>query len=116
MEAEYIASGAAGSEILWMQNLFKELGYTPLAPAKLCVDNQSAILVANDPEHHGRMKHLDLCFYWLRDQVEMRKMMPVYLKMEDMPADLPTKALPKPQVLKLRKHMGLVMEKSGGDI
>ena len=28
-EAEYIAAGTAGMEILWFQNLLKELGYTP---------------------------------------------------------------------------------------
>ncbi|KAL1711782.1 hypothetical protein EV715DRAFT_268339, partial [Schizophyllum commune] len=26
--------------------------------------------VAKNPEHHGRMKHLDLRFYWLRDEDE----------------------------------------------
>jgi hypothetical protein len=33
MEAEYFAAGAAGMEICWMQNLLKELGYTPSAPS-----------------------------------------------------------------------------------
>jgi hypothetical protein len=108
-EAEYIAGGAAGMEMCWMQNVLKEMGYTPSAPAKLCMDNQSAISVAKNPEHHGRMKHLDLCFYWLRDQVVMGRIEPVYLNTEDMPADLLTKALAKPQVLKLRREMGLVV-------
>ena len=71
-EAEYIAAGAAGIEIRWFQNVLKELGYTPSAPAKLCVDSKLAISVAKNPEHHGRMKHLDLCFYWLRDQVKLK--------------------------------------------
>ena len=35
-KVEYIAAGAAGMEICWVQNLLKELGYTPSAPAKLC--------------------------------------------------------------------------------
>ena len=78
-KAEFIAAGAAGAEILWVQNLLKELRYTPKAPSKLCVDNQSAISVAKNPKHHGQMKHLNLCFYWLRDQVEMKKMVPEYL-------------------------------------
>ena len=108
-EAEYIAAGAAGMEICWVQNLLKELGYTPTAPAKLYMDNQSAMSVAKNPEHHGRMKHLDLCFYWLRDQVGMNKIQPLYCRTEDMPADLLTKALAKPQVEKLRVEMGLVM-------
>ena len=64
-EAEYIAAGAAGIEISWVQNLLKELRYTPSAPAKLYIDNQSAMSMAKNPEHHGRMKHLDLCYYWL---------------------------------------------------
>ena len=60
----------------------------PSAPAKLCVDSKSAISVAKNPEHHGRIKHLDLCFYWLRDQVKLKQMQPIYLNTEDMPADL----------------------------
>ena len=108
-EAEYIAAGAAGMEICWMQNLLKELGYTPTAPAKLYMDNQSAMSVAKNPEHHGRMKHLDLCFYWLRDQVAMNRIQPIYLQTQEMPADLLTKPLAKPQVEKLRVEMGLVM-------
>jgi len=112
-EAEYIAAGAAGAEILWVQNLLLELGYCPKAPSKLCMDNQSAISVAKNPQHHGRMKHLDLCFYWLRDQVEKKKICPEYLRTDDMPADILTKSLPKPQVLKLRKLMGLISHTCG---
>ena len=108
-EAEYIAAGAAGMEICWVQNLLKKLGYTPSAPAKLYMDNQSAMSVAKNPEHHGCMKHLDLCYYWLRDQVAIKKIQPLYLKTEDMPADLLTKPLVKPQVEKLQAEIGLVI-------
>jgi len=107
-EAEYVAGVAAGKEICWVQNLLGELGYTALTPSKLYIDNQSALSVAKNPEHHGRMKHLDLSFYWLRDKVQTNTLQPLHLPTEDMPADLLTKALPKPQVLKLRSMMGLV--------
>jgi hypothetical protein len=107
-EAEYVAGVAAGKEICWVQNLLGELGYTAPAPSKLYTDNQSALSVAKNPEHHGRMKHLDLCFYWLRDKVQSNTLQPLYLPTEDMPADLLTKALPRPQVIKLRSMMGLV--------
>jgi transposase InsO family protein len=113
-EAEYVAGVAAGKEICWLQNLLNELGYTASAPSKLYIDNQSALSVAKNPEHHGRMKHLDLSFYWLRDKVQRNAILPIYLQTEEMPADLLTKALPKPQVLKLRGMMGLVNGKSGG--
>ena len=65
-------------------------------------------IFAKNPEHHGQMKHLDLCFYWLRDKVQSNILQPLYLPTEDMPADLLKKALPRPQVLKLQSMMGLV--------
>jgi hypothetical protein len=112
-EAEYVAGVAAGKEICWVQNLLNELGYTVSAPSTLYIDNQSALSAAKNPEHHGRMKHLDLCFYWLRDKVQSRILQPLYLPSEDMPADLLTKALPRPQVIKLRSMMGLVNDDEG---
>jgi hypothetical protein len=69
-EAEFVASTSAGQEILWLRNLFTEFGYKMTSPSTLHIDNQSALSVAKNPEHHGRMKHLDLRFYWLRDEVE----------------------------------------------
>ena len=107
-EAEYVSGVAAGKEICWMQQLLKEVGYPAEAPSRLFIDNQSAISVAKNPEHHGRMKHLDLAYYWLRDKVEERRIEMKHLRTEEMPADLLTKALPKPQVAKLREMMGLV--------
>ena len=107
-EAEYVAACAAGKEIRWMQKLLGELGYRFPMPTKLFMDNQSAISVAKNPEHHGCMKHLDLCFYWLRDKVEQGYIEPVYLQTDQMPADLLTKPLPRVKVMLLRKLMGLV--------
>jgi hypothetical protein len=68
-EAEFISAIFAGQEIVWMRSFLGELGYSFDAPSLLLVDNQSAIQVARNPEHHGRMKHLDLRFFWLRKMV-----------------------------------------------
>ena len=40
--------------------------------------------------------------------MQTKTILPLYLQTEEMPADLSTKALPKPQVLKLRDMIGLV--------
>ena len=69
-EAEYVSAVSAGQEMIWLRNLLSEFGYEFNSASTLFVDNMSAISVANNPEHHGRMKHLDLRFYWLRDMVE----------------------------------------------
>ena len=86
-----------------------ELGYKIKGPSQLWMDNQSSMNVAKNPEHHGWMKHLDLRFYWLRDKVGRGTIVPMYMKTDDIPADLLTKSLPKPQVEKLREMMGLVL-------
>ena len=52
-EAEYIASNHAGAEAIWLRQFLQELGYPPTGPTTIYTDNQSAIAVAKNPEHHG---------------------------------------------------------------
>src|SRR5579859_93922 len=70
-EAEYIAAVEAGKKMIWMRQLLTEFGIPIKEPSILRIDNQSAISVSKNPEHHGRMKHLDLRYFWLRDQVTL---------------------------------------------
>jgi len=106
-EAEYVAATSASQEILWLRNLFSELGYKFSSPSTLYIDNQSALAVAKNPEHHGRMKHLDLRFYWLRNEVEKGTIQLAHLRTSDMPADILTKALGRVKVLEMLKLIGL---------
>jgi len=106
-EAEYIAAVEAGKEILWMRNILTELGYNMDSPSVLMMDNQSAISVSKNPEHHGRMKHLDLRWYWLRDVVDAKQIMPNYVPTNEMVADILTKSLPREKVQRCRGGMGL---------
>ena len=73
------------------------------------MDNQSAIAVARNPEHHGRMKHMDLRYYWLRDVVEAGSIAPVFVPTGDMAADCLTKALPRDAVRHCREMLGIVL-------
>ena len=107
-EAEYIAANTAGREIAWMRNLLSEFGYDLYsAPSKLYMDNNSAIAVAKNPEHFGRLKHIQLRLYWLRDVIEEGEIAPEYVQTDMMVADLLTKALPLGKVALLRALMGL---------
>jgi hypothetical protein len=106
-EAEYIAAVEAGKEMIWMRNILSEFGYKFTSPSTLNCDNQSAISVAKNPEHHGRMKHLDLRFYWLRDTVENGQISLKFIPTAEMPADLLTKPLTRAKVEVCRNMMGL---------
>jgi hypothetical protein len=97
-EAEYIAAVSAGKEIHWMRNLLVEIGFPATAPSVLRIDNQRTISVAKHPEHHGRMKQLDLSWYWLQDMVHKEIIASTFVPTTEQPADILTKALARPKV------------------
>jgi hypothetical protein len=65
------------------------------------------IPVARNLEHHGRMKHLDLRFFWLRDMVSSGVIAVRYIPTADMAADLLTKALARVKVAAGLPQLGL---------
>jgi len=103
-EAEYIAAVEAGKEIKAFRSLFWEMGRLVTT---LLIDNQSAISVAKNPDHHGRMKHLDLRYHWLRDEVEYNHISPHYIPTGENAADILTKALDRVKLETLRAMYGL---------
>ena len=82
-EAEHISAVEAGKEILWMRQFMGELGYEMPGPSVLWMDNQSAIAVNKNPEHHGKMKHLSLCLFWFRDVVQEGRKKKVETRQEE---------------------------------
>jgi hypothetical protein len=106
-EAEFIAAASAGQEVVWMRQLLGELGFSIAGPLFLLLDNQSAIQVGKNPEHHGRMKHLDLHFFWLRNVVTAGQIALRYVPTADMAADLLTKGLARIKVAAAIVQLGL---------
>ena len=102
-----MAAVEAGKEIKWMRNMLAEFGYPCPSASTLLIDNQSAIQVAKNPDHHGRMKHLDLRYYWLRDEVEDGFISPVYVPTGKNAADLLTKPLERVKTELFRSKFGL---------
>jgi hypothetical protein len=84
-----------------------ELGYQIPGPSMLWMDNQSAIAVSKNPEHHGKMKHLSLWLFWLRDAVEDKVILPQFVETQNMAADIFTKALDRIKVQRCARMLGL---------
>ncbi|KAK9685566.1 hypothetical protein QE152_g37935 [Popillia japonica] len=59
-EAEYIAASDAVAEIVWLRNFLKEIKISVSDSTPLYVDNQSAIKLMKNNEHHKRTKHIDM--------------------------------------------------------
>jgi hypothetical protein len=93
-EAEYLAVAHAIKQILWTRYLAQELGLNQDRPTVLYCDNQGTIPCTHDPEHHSKMKHIDLRIHFIRDTVSKQLVTVQFLPGAENIADLLTKALP----------------------
>jgi len=106
-EAEYVAACKAGQEAVWVRQFLEAVGYDMSAPATMFVDNKSAVCVARNPEHQTRMKHINVCWHWLRECVEKKVFKIEHIPTDQMPADILTKALSRAKVESGRRMLGL---------
>ncbi len=70
--AEYIALSAVAQEALWMREFLANLNVNVDEPVTIYEDNQSAICMSKNPQFHGRCKHIDIKYHFVRDLVEKK--------------------------------------------
>ncbi|BAT81325.1 hypothetical protein VIGAN_03101800 [Vigna angularis var. angularis] len=104
-EAEYIAACEATCQAAWLSSLMSELKIEVEGKVRLLVDNKSAIDLTKHPTSHGRSKHIETRFHYIREQVSKGKLEVVYCRSEDHIADILTKALKGERFLTLRKQI-----------
>ncbi len=68
-ESEYIALKEATKEAIFLKDLLKELGLEDRA-ITVYTDSNSAIELANNPEHYAKSKHIDIQYHFVRDSNE----------------------------------------------
>jgi hypothetical protein len=66
-------------------------------------DNQSAIKSAGNPDGVSRMKHMDIRYHFVRDEVANGVIKLVYIPTEEQAADCLTKSLERLKVVKFRQ-------------
>ena len=92
-EAEYRAMATTVSEILLTRWLLTEFHVEFHAPIPLLCDNNSACHIAHNPVFHERTKHVEMDYYFLRERVFSKEIVPVKINTQDQLADLLTKPL-----------------------
>lgn len=106
-EAEYIAASLAACQGVWIQMLLSELKLDTEESMQLLIDNVSAINLDKHPVAHGKSKHIERKFHFLRDQVNAGKLELKYCKTELQLADILTKPLKKSRFDDLKDLMGM---------
>lgn len=106
-EAEYMAAATSACQALWLASLLSEMHIPLKGNLKIYVDNKSAINLAKNPVAHGRSKHIDIKWHFLRELVEQKKIELVFCKSENQVADIMTKPLKLDAFVKLRSRLGI---------
>ena len=69
-KAEYYAAGHASRAIVWLRELFDQLGFRKPEPNPLLCDNNSAISMVLNPVFHEKAKHIRTKHHYIRIQQE----------------------------------------------
>ena len=106
-EAEYMALCLLAQECLFLRHLLTELGVKFTKPITLYEDNQSTIKLVNNPELHGRSKHIHVREMFINEHVQQQTFTITHCATANQLADIFTKALPVPAFETLRNRVGL---------
>ena len=107
VEAEYMAATQAAREAVWWRTFLTELGHPPSTAITVHSDNQGAIALAKNPEHHRRTKHIDIQHHYVRELVSAGTVVMPHIGTEEMVADALTKALAAERHTELTRRMGV---------
>jgi len=106
-EAEYIALAAAAREAVWLPKLLEELGFPQENPTVICVDNQSTLKLAKNPELHKRTKHIDIKYHYTRNLIQDGQISLQYVPSSENTADILTKPLLKSKHMMMKEKLGM---------
>lgn len=116
MEVEYIAATLAACQIVWLRRILQDCGVMFSNATKLWCDNQSTIAVARNPAHHGRSKHIDVDFQFIRGLVTDGVISLHHYSTNDQLADHFTKPLSTEKYVVMRSMIGVITPQSKGGV
>lgn len=106
-EAEFMAATAAACQGIWLRNILSQITSEDVGPVVLCIDNRFAIDLAKNPMFHGRSKHIDIRFHFIRECVERGEVVLKHVCSNDQGADILTKGLATIKFENMRKLLGV---------
>lgn len=107
-EAEYIACDVAACQAVWLLNLLQDLKIKVNKTLKLMIDNKYAINLFKNLVLHGRGKHIETKYHFLRSQVHNGMLEVMHCSTQKQMTDVLTKPIKTDQFLHLRDGIGVV--------
>lgn len=107
-EAEYIDAASCACQSVWLSRILKAIGCEGKSETVIMCDNSSTIQLSKHPMFHGKSKHIEVRFHYLRDLVSGGMVRLSYCSTENQIADIFTKPLKLAQFEKLHGMLGVV--------
>jgi hypothetical protein len=82
-------------EVLWLRNMFVELGYPQESPTTIFCDSQGTVACTHDPHTHSKMKHISIHEHFICDCITKCLITVVCIDGKDNDADIFMKLLGK---------------------
>ena len=105
-QAEIMSASEATKDVEQYRRLQEEVDAlpdgSPRPPTKLYVDNQAAIASAYNPEHHGKLKHVERRHFYIREAIEAHRLCVPFVRSDANLADFFTKPLKPKRFFELR--------------
>ena len=95
MEVEYAACSVAVQEPVWLRRFFQnlEVDKDALDPITVHCDSMATLTYAKDSKYHGRTKHIDIRYHYIRDIVAHNEVVLKHISTSLMIADPLTKPI-----------------------
>ena len=106
-EAEYVAAAACACHSIWMKRILDSIGSFTCTSVKIHCDNSSTIKLSKNPILHGRTKHIDVKFHFLRELVKEGTVELIFCGTKEQIADIMTKPLKLESFVKMRSMLGV---------
>ena len=89
-EVEFVAAAACASQTVWMKRILEKLSLEESKCTTIFCDNSSTIKLSKNPVLHGRSKHIDVRFHFLRDLTREGEVELVYYGTQEQLANVMT--------------------------
>lgn len=92
-EAEYVAATAAACQAIWLRRVLSDLGESQKEATNILCDNKSAVMLAKNPVHHSRTKHIEIKHHFIRELISKEEIRLEHCSTNEQVADVMTKSL-----------------------
>ncbi|WKA03977.1 hypothetical protein VitviT2T_022047 [Vitis vinifera] len=109
-EAEFIAATSCACQAIWLRRILEGLNHAQHDSTTVYCDNSSTIKLSKNLVMHGRCKHIDVRFHFLRELTKDGTVEMVHCHTQEQVADIMTKPLKLDAFLKLRDLLGVCLD------